>query len=112
MSKLAASIVSDAYEAQGQREDTERRDTPIDIGQAKPQASDIAGTSSTPTPPLIVTSQLSIAKSVPSNYVLVLHLILTEIVHRLSIIETKVQLMKGVIKPKVERKYGEEKRMI
>ncbi|KAF3672270.1 hypothetical protein FXO37_07617 [Capsicum annuum] len=49
IAKMTSTMVNDAYESQGKRQDTERGGTPTETGQSKPQASYVAGTFSTST---------------------------------------------------------------
>ncbi|KAF3648561.1 hypothetical protein FXO37_19387 [Capsicum annuum] len=69
-------------------------------------------TSYTPILPPIMTPQPSIARSVPADYVMVLQSFLTNIITRLSTVETKVRLMKGGVKLCVERNLGGQRRMM
>lgn len=59
-----------------------------------------------------MTPQPSIARSVPADYVMVLQSFLTNIITRLSTVETKVRLMKGGVKLCVERNLGGQRRMM
>lgn len=88
MAKLCALTVSDAYESRGS--DTIRAldivHTPTDTGQSEPQSTDV----SVPSPTLISTPRPSTSRSILSDYVLVSQLFLSEVMMRLSMVETKV----------------------
>lgn len=90
MDKLAATMVSDAYEAQVQRKDIKIDDTPTKNGRSKSQASDAEDTSSNPNPPPTMTPRQSTIRSIPSGYIMVSQLFLTEIMMRLSNMETNM----------------------
>lgn len=64
-------------------------DTPIETAQSDTQASDIAGTFQTSTPPL--TARLSTSSTAPNCYALVPSAFLIDVLKKLIIVKSKVK---------------------
>lgn len=67
--------------------------------QIEPQIVDVVGPSSAPRSTQSTPPRLTFSKSILPGYVLISLSILNDIMHRLGIVEAKMQLIKGGMKP-------------